>query len=167
MVILRKYNPKEKKCFEQILCENVQSSKDKDKTTEINCSDYPVKLENSATHICVKNPKEGNYCIEEKLNPISTTIKEPEKTSIATTISQETEKMTTITTSLTKIETTSITNALTTIIQENNEETSVVFLGCSKFKMSTSFFTFSIHFIPLIFSFISKILTFPMNIIYL
>ena len=173
-------DPEKNECTEQYLCGSVpKDSKEKD------CSLYPVV--NSETHTCVDNTEEGGLpCMEaEKPNNntnstvngtqtlseiVSTNIaKEIESTIIATTIAKEIE-----TTSLAKNETTSITteNSITnqtsipSTIQGSNTETSIVFLGCSEFQMATSYFTFNIHFIPLLNSLFSNTLTFPLNVIY-
>ena len=94
--------------------------------------------------MCQKH-KKGTPCIEKEkeINPKTTTI-------IPTTITKEIEK---------------ITNDLTSNVDETNEEIQVVFSGCSKFNMSTSYFTFNIHFTPLSPA-ISKNLTFPMDVSY-
>lgn len=45
-------------------------------------------------------------------------------------------------------------------------ETLIVFLGLSQFKMATSSFTFTIHFIPISHYLYSRVLKFPLSIIY-
>ena len=125
-------------CKENQLCETVTGD-----LTDSDCNKYPVTRDNKNTHICVKNTKKGTPCIEKEINPTTTTI-------ILTTITKEIEK---------------ITNDLTSNVDETNEEIQVVFSGCSKFNMSTSYFTFNIHFTPLSPA-ISKNLTFPMDVSY-
>ena len=174
-------DPEKNECTEQYLCGSVPKE-----STQKNCSLYPVK--NSETHTCVNNTKgEDLLCMEEEKqsNNTNSTVngtqtlsevvlttniaKEIESTIIATTIAKEIE-----TTSLVKNETTSntteniITNqtSIPSTIQGSNTETSIVFLGCSEFQMATSYFTFSIHFIPLLNSLFSNTLTFPLNVIY-
>ncbi len=49
-------DPNENKCDEKYFCEFVPKS-----TTEIDCSNYPVKIENTDTHNCVNNSNWGKY----------------------------------------------------------------------------------------------------------
>ena len=175
-------DPEKNACIEKILCGSVK--KPTESTEEIDCKTYPV--EDSENYECVENSEGEFACKEEKKqNNAETTIVKLTQTlsEIATTIPKAIE-----TTSLTKnqtlseivstiisttiakeIETTSITSANQTTIPSSTNtdtETSIVFLGCSKFNMAPSYFTFSIHFIPLLNSLFSDTLTFILNIIY-
>ena len=147
-------------------------------TEEIDCKTYPVT--DSENYECVKNSEGEFACKEEaKSTNAQTTIVKLTQTlsEIATTVPKAIE-----TTSLTKnqtlsevvstiisTETTSITSTNQTKIPSSTNtdtETSIVFLGCSKFIMAPSYFTFTIHFIPLSNSLFSDTLTFILNIIY-
>ena len=48
-------------CMEQVLCDYVQ----KEGEEEVQCSNYPVKIENKNTHICIKNTIGEYPCKEE------------------------------------------------------------------------------------------------------
>ena len=166
---------KENKCIEVYLCGLVPNPPEGEK--KVDCSSYVVT--DSETYECVENPGGDYACKEEKKsNNAPTTIVKVTQT----TIVKVTQTLSDETTSLIKNETTSIdtteniisttsktetnqTNIPSTI-QESNTETSIIFLGCSKFNMATSYFTFSIHFISLLNSLFSDTLTFPVDIIY-
>ena len=47
--------------MEKLLCESVE------KTTGVKCSDYPVKLNNTNTYICVDDLANNNKCMEKLL----------------------------------------------------------------------------------------------------
>ena len=164
-------------CVEKLLCGSVKTG-----TEEIDCKTYPVK--DSENYECVKNSGGDPPCKEEKkqnnaettivkltqtLSEIATTIPKAIETTSLTKNQTLSEVVSTIisTTIAKEIETTSITNAnQTTIPSTTSIETSIVFLGCSKFNMAPSYFTFSIHFIPLLNSLFSDTLTFILNIIH-
>ena len=158
------------KCKLEIFCDSVE----KTGTETIDCSSHPVT--DPKNYACVEN-SEGDTPCKEELKPAPTTIlKETQPlTEIATTIPKAIELSevvsTIISTTIAKeIQTskteTNQTTIPTTTIQESNTETSIVFLGCSKLNMAPSFFTFIIHFIPVVNSLFSDTLTFPLNIVY-
>ena len=132
-------SPKENKCFKQYLCGLVLKS-----TTEIVCSDCPVKKQNTETHICVINSKGGTPSIEEekqnKENQTIATTMPKEKTQlevistiISTTIPKGIEDITkAITTSISYTIQTTITT-IPSNIQKINSETPVILLGCNYF----------------------------------
>ena len=159
-------------CVEKLLC----GSAVKTGNEEIDCKTYPVT--DSENYECVQNSEGDPPCKEEKKqNNAETTIVKLTQTlsEIATTIPKAIE-----TTSLTKNQTLSeiVSTIISTTIAKEIEttsipsstntdtETSIVFLGCSKFNMAPSYFTFSIHFIPLLNSLFSDTLTFILNIIH-
>ena len=169
-------DPEKNACIENILCGSVKNPTES--TEEIDCKTYPVT--DSENYECVKNSEGEFACKEEaKSTNAQTTIVKLTQTlsEIATTVPKAIE-----TTSLTKnqtlsevvstiisTETTSITSTNQTKIPSSTNtdtETSIVFLGCSKFIMAPSYFTFTIHFIPLSNSLFSDTLTFILNIIY-
>ena len=159
-------------CVEKLLC----GSAVKTGNEEIDCKTYPVT--DSENYECVQNSEGDPPCKEQKKeNNAETTIVKLTQTlsEIATTIPKAIE-----TTSLTKNQTLSeiVSTIISTTIAKEIEttsipsstntdtETSIVFLGCSKFNMAPSYFTFSIHFIPLLNSLFSDTLTFILNIIH-
>ena len=159
-------------CVEKLLC----GSAVKTGNDEIDCKTYPVT--DSENYECVQNSEGDPPCKEQKKeNNAETTIVKLTQTlsEIATTVPKAIE-----TTSLTKNQTLSeiVSTIISTTIAKEIEttsipsstntdtETSIVFLGCSKFNMAPSYFTFSIHFIPLLNSLFSDTLTFILIIIH-
>ena len=174
-------DPEKNACIEKILCGSVK--KPTESTEEIDCKTYPVEdsesecVENSEGEFACKEEKKQNNAettivkLTQTLSEIATTIPKAIETTSLTKNQTLSEIVSTIisTTIAKENETTSITSANQTTIPSSTNtdtETSIVFLGCSKFIMAPSYFTFTIHFIPLLNSLFSDTLTFILNIIY-
>ena len=96
-------------------------------STKIVCSDYPVKIENKATHIRIENSNGETHCLKVDKSNICIAI---EKDATTTYIEKDI--------------------LISQIwIPSTNDEASIIFLNCDKIIMKNASFIFNLYFIPL------------------